>query len=253
MASFDTLSARRSLEPRLLRLPPRATTASTGDGRSTSAMPLADMAIRSDAEMLEVLRREGHPAPERALAYVRTRGRVPGAAGRGRDRPHADDAAPGAGRLRAGRARDADRLVLDAYLLGFEPLEPRLRGRDAAGHRGGRSGLPRAARRAPGRPTASRCAPRTGSSTQQPRVLRRHARHRRALRRRVRHLPPRGRRGRAAGRRAAGRPRQARARRRPPLHPRGLAGRAARRRRHLVDRGPRARGHRAPARARWRR
>jgi high-affinity iron transporter len=32
----------------------------------------------------------------------------------------------------AGRARDADRLVLDAYLQGFEPIEPRLRARDAA-------------------------------------------------------------------------------------------------------------------------
>ena len=96
-------------------------------------MPLADMAIRSDAEMLEILRREGHPSAERALAYVRTEGAFqepPAGVGIDRTRMMLRQALAA---FDAGRARDADRLVLDAYLLGFEPLEPRLRGRDAQG------------------------------------------------------------------------------------------------------------------------
>jgi high-affinity iron transporter len=35
----------------------------------------------------------------------------------------------------AGRSQEADRLVIDAYLQGFEPLEPRLRARDLEGTR----------------------------------------------------------------------------------------------------------------------
>ena len=67
----------------------------------------------------------------------------------------------------AGRAREADRLVLDAYLQGFEPLEPRLRARDAAGtaaveagFRDLRAAMPRATDRAAVRAAAH------GSSTE---------------------------------------------------------------------------------------
>ena len=134
MASFDSLSAadRWSLAFYVFRLGHGAGP-STGGRSENIGVPLADMAIRSDAEMLEVLRREGHPAPERALAYVRTEAAFqepPAGVGIDRTRMMLRQALAA---FEADRARDADRLVLDAYLLGFEPLEPRLRGRDAAG------------------------------------------------------------------------------------------------------------------------
>jgi high-affinity iron transporter len=134
MASFDSLSAadRWSLAFYVFRLGHGADP-STGGRTENIGVPLADMAIRSDAEMLEVLRREGHPAPERALAYVRTEAAFqepPAGVGIDRTRMMLRQALAA---FEADRARDADRLVLDAYLLGFEPLEPRLRGRDAAG------------------------------------------------------------------------------------------------------------------------
>ena len=134
MASFDTLSPadRWSLAFYVFRLghgaePP------AGGAPDNVGVPLADMAIRSDAEMLEVLRHEGHPSPERALAYVRTEAAFqepPAGVGIDRTRMMLRQALAA---FDAGRARNADRLVLDAYLLGFEPLEPRLRGRDAQG------------------------------------------------------------------------------------------------------------------------
>jgi high-affinity iron transporter len=134
MASFDTLSAedRWSLAFYVFRLGHGAP-AAPGTAPDNIGVPLADMAIRSDAEMLEVLRREGHSSPERALAYVRTEGAFqepPAGVGIDRTRMMLRRALSA---FDDGRARDADRLVLDAYLLGFEPLEPRLRGRDAPG------------------------------------------------------------------------------------------------------------------------
>jgi high-affinity iron transporter len=134
MASFDSLSPedRWSLAFYVFRLGHGAD-ARPGGAPDNVGMPLADMAIRSDAEMLEVLRREGHPSPERVLAYVRTEAAFqepPAGVGIDRTRMMLRQAQAA---FDAGRARDADRLVLDAYLLGFEPLEPRLRGRDAAG------------------------------------------------------------------------------------------------------------------------
>lgn len=133
MASFDTLSPedRWSLAFYVFRLGHGA--ASPGSAPENVGVPLADMAIRSDAEMLAVLRREGHESPERALAWVRTEGAFqepPAGVGIDRTRMMLRRALAA---FEDGRARDADRLVLDAYLLGFEPLEPRLRGRDAAG------------------------------------------------------------------------------------------------------------------------
>lgn len=134
MASFDALSAedRWSLAFYVFRLGHGAP-AAPGAPPENVGVPLADMAIRSDAEMLAVLRREGHSSPERALAYVRTEGAFqepPAGVGIDRTRMMLRRALSA---FDDGRARDADRLVLDAYLLGFEPLEPRLRGRDAAG------------------------------------------------------------------------------------------------------------------------
>jgi high-affinity iron transporter len=132
MASFDTLSPadRWSLAFYVFRL---GHGGSGGRAPDDVGVPLADMAIRSDAEMLEILRREGHRSPERALAYVRTEAAFqepPAGVGIDRTRMMLRQALAA---FDAGRARDADRLALDAYLLGFEPLEPRLRGRNAEG------------------------------------------------------------------------------------------------------------------------
>jgi high-affinity iron transporter len=134
MASFDTLTPadRWSLAFYVFRLG-HGGEAPAGSARDNVGMPLADMAIRSDAEVLEILRREGNPLPERALAYVRREAAFqepPAGVGIDRTRMMLRQALAA---YEAGRARDADRLVLDAYLLGFEPLEPRLRGRDAEG------------------------------------------------------------------------------------------------------------------------
>jgi high-affinity iron transporter len=97
------------------------------------AMTLADMAGRTDAEILDLLRAEGHPDPPAALAHLRRDAAFlepPAGVGIDRTRRLVRDAVAA---FKAGRALDADRLVLDAYLQGFEPLEVRLRGRDPAG------------------------------------------------------------------------------------------------------------------------
>jgi high-affinity iron transporter len=94
-------------------------------------MPLADLAAQSDGEILSALRAEANAAPEAALTHLRRE-----AAFR---EPAAGVGIEGTRRLvkqalaarRDGRGAEADRRVLDAYLEGFEPLEPRLRARDA--------------------------------------------------------------------------------------------------------------------------
>ena len=133
MASFDSLtpSDRWSLAFFVFRLGHAEGAPATE--AEHAAVPLADMAIRSDAEMLEILRREGHPAPQQGLHYVRTEGAFqepPAGVGIDRTRLQLRQALAA---FEAGRPRDADRLVLDAYLQGFEPLEPRLRARDEKG------------------------------------------------------------------------------------------------------------------------
>ncbi len=89
---------------------------------------LAQMAASSDDDLLGRFRREGRADPEAALAYLRTEGAF----------SERSDASVEAARrlvgeaavaLRAGRAGDADRLAIDAYLQGFEPLEAGLRAR----------------------------------------------------------------------------------------------------------------------------
>jgi high-affinity iron transporter len=96
-------------------------------------MTLGDMAGRSDAEILDVLRAEGSPDPRAALVHLRSEAAFsepPAGVGIDRMRRLVREAVSA---FAAGRVLDADRLVLDAYLQGFEPLEPRLRGRDPAG------------------------------------------------------------------------------------------------------------------------
>ena len=127
MAAFDSLSPadRWSLAFFVMRL------GHEGEAtRGPVAMSLADMAEETDAELKEDLRSAGHPDPAAGVAWVRCYAafavlptgveidRVRGLASR-------------AVRARLeGRRADADRLLLDAYLQGFEPLEPRLAARD---------------------------------------------------------------------------------------------------------------------------
>jgi high-affinity iron transporter len=128
MASFDVLSPadRWSLAFYVFRLGHDG-----AEARGPVAVPLADLATRSDRELGAVLSAEGHPAPAQGVVWARREAafREP-AAGVGLDRTRrmvkaAVEAA------REGRTAAADRLVLDAYLQGFEPLEPRLRARAA--------------------------------------------------------------------------------------------------------------------------
>jgi len=132
MAAFEALSAadRWSLAFYVFRLGHEGDEA-TGPVSTT----LADMALRTDREVVEALRAEGHSAPERALVYLRREAAFmepPAGVGIDRTRAMLRRAADAYAR---GRRAEADGLVLDAYLEGFEPLEPRLRLRDAAGTR----------------------------------------------------------------------------------------------------------------------
>jgi high-affinity iron transporter len=97
------------------------------------AMTLADMAGRTDREILAQLRKESHPAPERALVHLRREAAFsepPTGVGIDRTRAMLRQAVDA---YAARSTRDADALVIDSYLQGFEPLEPRLQARDAAG------------------------------------------------------------------------------------------------------------------------
>lgn len=101
--------------------------------RGPVAMSLAELAVRSDHDILAALRAESHSEPATALAYLRreTAFREPGA-GEGIDRTRrlVRQAVAAAGQ---GRGADAERLAIDAYLNGFEPLEARLRALDPGG------------------------------------------------------------------------------------------------------------------------
>lgn len=101
------------------------------EARGPVRLPLAEMAASSDNDLLDRFQRDGRADPEAAVAYVRTEEAFAGASG-------ADVATArrlvgqAASALRGGRPRVADRLAIDAYLQGFEPLEASLRARDPA-------------------------------------------------------------------------------------------------------------------------
>jgi high-affinity iron transporter len=127
MPAFDSLSAaeRWDLAFYVLRLGHAGEPA-----RGPVSMTLADLSVRSDADVLASLRAEGHTSPENALTFAR------------REAPFAE--APlglGIDQTRAmvrkaaslgvsGRTAEADRVILDAYLQGFEPLEAQINARD---------------------------------------------------------------------------------------------------------------------------
>jgi high-affinity iron transporter len=128
MASFEAISPadRWSLAFYVLRL------GHDGDpARGPASVSLAEQAVRTDPEILASLAASGIADPDRVLAHLRTEGafREPPAnlaLARTRELLRAAVAS-----FEEGRAHEADRGVLDAYLEGFEPLEPRLRARDA--------------------------------------------------------------------------------------------------------------------------
>src|SRR5262245_25654507 len=97
------------------------------------ALPLAELSARTDAELLASLRDGGTPDAAAALTWLRVDApfrEPPAGAGIERTRGLLREALATYG---SGKAREADRLVLDAYLQGFEALEPQLRARDAGG------------------------------------------------------------------------------------------------------------------------
>lgn len=129
MASFGSLPAedRWSLAFYVLSL---AHTDERDSEGVAAAMSLAELSSRSDEEIVADLRSQGHPSPQRGLKYLRTV--IPF---------EPPKVATGVAETRAllrramsaygeGRGRDADRLLLDAYLLGFEPMEAHFRTRD---------------------------------------------------------------------------------------------------------------------------
>jgi len=130
MASFEALSPadRWNLAFYVLRLghegePPRGPVDLT----------LAELATGSDRDLLQALRTHGHPDPPRGLAHARQEaafGEAPAGIGLDRTRRMIRQARQV---FDEGRAEDADRLTIDAYLQGYEPLEARLRARDPRG------------------------------------------------------------------------------------------------------------------------
>ncbi len=130
MASFDALTPqeRWDLAFFVLRLGHEGEPA-----RGPATLALAEQAARTDAEIRESLRAAGQPDPAATLAYLRTTAAFeepPPDAGLERTRRLLRSALAAFGE---GRAGEADRLALDAYLQGFEPLEARLRARDPGG------------------------------------------------------------------------------------------------------------------------
>jgi high-affinity iron transporter len=97
------------------------------------ARPLAELATRTDAELLDALKAEGVADARPVLAHLRAEApftEPPAGAGVERTRAQVRQALAA---YRTSGPRAADRLVLDAYLQGFEVVEPRLRARDAQG------------------------------------------------------------------------------------------------------------------------
>ena len=243
MASFDALSPadRWSLAFYVFRLGHAGAPA-----QGPVAMTLGDLAGRTDREIRRRWRARSTLSPRRAWC---TRGGRPPSASR---RPawastaRASCCARRWLRCEAGRATEADRLVLDAYLQGFEPLEPRLRARDPqgvvsveAGFRDLRAAVgPTPTWRARGRTTRvleDRLERLAGEAPLLPLLAAFLIYFREGVEAAL-----------LVGALLAGLRRLGRGRRRA-LRPRRLAARAARGRRHLVAHGPRHRHHRRPA------
>jgi high-affinity iron transporter len=129
MASFESLSPadRWNLAFYVMRLGHEGESA-----RGPVDLTLAELASGSDRDLLPALRRHGRADAPSALAYARREaafGEAPAGIGLDRTRRMIRQARQA---FSEGRADDADRIAIDAYLQGYEPLEARLRARDAA-------------------------------------------------------------------------------------------------------------------------
>lgn len=127
MPAFDALSPRErwDLAFYVLRLGHEGE-AATGP----TTMALADLAMRSDAEVRDALRAERHPDPAAGLAFARREAAFAEAPlGLGIEQTRAL-VARAASLGVAGERDAADRAALDAYLQGFEPLEAQISARD---------------------------------------------------------------------------------------------------------------------------
>ena len=127
MASFESLSPadRWNLAFYVLRLGHEGEAA-----HGPVDLTLPELAAGSDRDLLRTLREHGHPDPPQALAYARQEaafGEAPAGIGLDRTRRMIRQARQA---FSEGRAEDADRIAIDAYLQGYEPLEARLRARD---------------------------------------------------------------------------------------------------------------------------
>ncbi|HET7293096.1 MAG TPA: FTR1 family protein [Vicinamibacteria bacterium] len=126
MPAFDTLSSaeRWDLAFFVFRL------GHAGAASSETRMPLAELASLSDRELLAALEARGEPSPAAALAHLRHEApfEMPQAAAPVQDAQRLVAGAVAA--FKAGRHGEATRLAIDAYLQGFEPLEPELQARD---------------------------------------------------------------------------------------------------------------------------
>jgi len=128
MASFEALppSDRWALAFYVLRLGHEGEPA-----LGPATMSLADQAVRTDPEIVESLRAAGVEDAPRVLAHLRTEAAFQEPPARLALERTRDMLRAALVSFEEGRAHEADRRVMDAYLEGFEPLEPRLRARDA--------------------------------------------------------------------------------------------------------------------------
>ncbi len=129
MASFDTLSPaeRWDLAFYVFRL------GHEGDATRPAKLPMSELAGLSNREILATLRSHGEADPAAALAHLRreTPFEAPAA---GATAQHAQRLVSDAvAAYAAGRREEAQRLAIDAYLQGFEPLEPQLQASDPQG------------------------------------------------------------------------------------------------------------------------
>ena len=94
------------------------------------SMTLADLAVRTDGDVLAALQSGGHPSPPGGLAFARREAAFSEAPlGLGVDQTRSM-VRKAAGLGAAGRVAEADRVILDAYLQGFEPLEAQISAHD---------------------------------------------------------------------------------------------------------------------------
>lgn len=98
--------------------------------RGPVSLTLADLSVRSNEDVLASLNALGHPVPAQGLVFARREAPFSEAPlGLGIDQTRAmvrRAASLGV----SGRTEEADRVILDAYLQGFEPLEAQISARD---------------------------------------------------------------------------------------------------------------------------